>query len=388
MLVAPNNNNPRSADLSLYQGSTLAAVPVDAPYELEADPAGLYRCWAILMSTPGLWYHGEWIAVSEDDLRELVAAQEHLMRLGYEAPLLANHTETEDGRRLGHVGQLEVVRGRAGGELYLLAALTFSDPDAEARKDRGEYRYVSAGIGEISNDLGPDPLWGVREVSLVARPWQKRLGPTHLLHEDADTMGRKMIKTGEPKLADPKPEDAEKQPEQPQEAPQEAPQADPQPEVAEQPQEAPAPQEEAPEEDDTAALVSAMVAELSGLKGRIEALEAIVASPAPAPAPAPDAGATMLADVAKGLGLSDVTVKAVKAAAGTDAQAALGLLLAEAKAAAKPNTSGYTQTRTTAEAPKTGAPQGKREIFAACLAECGHDAIKAQALYAERTRNL
>lgn len=386
MLIAPNSNDPRSTDLLLYQGSTPAEVPVDAPYELEADPAGLFRCWAILMATPGLWYHGEWYDVDEDDLRELVAAQEHLMRLGYEAPLLANHTETEDGRRLGHVGQLEVVQGRAGGELFLLAALTFSDPDAEDRKARGEYRYVSAGIGEISNDLGPDPLWGVREVSLVARPWQKRLGPTHLLHEDA--MGRKTLKTGEPKLADPKPEDAEKASEQPQEAPQAAPPADPPAEGAEQPQEAPAPQEEAPEEDDMVALVSALVAELSGLKGRIAALEAIAASPAPAPAP--DAGSTMLADVAKGLGLSDVTVKAVKAAAGIDAQAALGLLLAEAeaKAAAKSTTSGYTQTRTTAEAPKTGAPQGKREIFAACLAECGQDAIKAQALYAERTRNL
>lgn len=381
MLIAPNSNDPRSADLLLYQGSTPAEVPVDAPYELEADPAGLFRCWAILMATPGLWYHGEWVPVSEDDLRELVAAQEHLMRLGYEAPLLANHTETEDGRRRGHVGQLEVVQGRTGGELFLLAALTFSDPDAEARKARGEYRYVSAGIGEISNDLGPDPLWGVREVSLVARPWQKRLGPTHLLHEDA--MGRKTLKTGEPKLADPKPEDAEKQPEQPQEAPQAAPPADPTAEAA-APQEEASQAEEAPEEDDMAALVSALVAELSGLKGRIEALEAIAASPAPAP----DAGSTMLADVAKGLGLSDVTVKAVKAAAGTDAQAALGLLLAEAKAAQKPTTSGYTQTRTAAEAPKTGAPQSKREIFAACLAECGHDAIKAQALYAERTRNL
>lgn len=356
----------------LTEGITPPEIPVDAPYELEPDPLGRFRCWGILLATPGFYYHGTWVDCDGDDLEGLKAHQERLLSMGYEAPVLILHDEEAlEGRRAGHVGVLEIVPGREDKDtLYLLAALTLYDPRARERKERGEYRYLSAGVGPYQDDTDYSAPWGVYEVSIVPRPWQKRLGPTHLLHED--TMKPK-IKTGEPEPT----------------------QTPPPPAAVAEPPAAPAPPEpppavEPPEADDAAAIISGLVAEVASLAGRIAALEA-AAAPAVVEPPAPPAPPepSMLGEVARGLGLSEVQIKGIQAAAKTDPKAALGLLLAGAsKAPATPNTSGYQTTQTEAGGTPSTGPTTKREVWAACLAEAKGDAVAAQALYATRSNHL
>lgn len=369
MLQSPNSNTPA---LRLRDGIPDVAPPVEAPYELEPDPGGLFRCWGVLLATPGLYYHGAWVPVDLDTLEALRDHQARLLGLGYEIPILALHDEEAlEGRRAGHVGVFELADG-TDGETYLLAGLTFSDPLAEARKARGEYRYLSAGIGPYEDDLGYSAPWGVYEVSLVPRPWQKRLGPTHLLSED--TMAPKPKPTPAPiQTGEPMPEEAT-------------------PVMADPPAAPAAPPEPMPEEaapvDEQAAMISAIVAELAGLKGRVEALEAggasVVAEAPPAP-PEP----SMLGDVARGLGLSETQTQGVEAAAKTDPKAALALLLGMVRPSAappKPSTALSANPRPDVPAPAPQAPQGKRDTWAACMTEAKGDAQKALALYEQRTK--
>lgn len=362
MLTARNSNDRA---YKFRDGVPDALPRVEAPYELEADPQGRFRCWGILMATPGLFYHGAWVAVNSEDLHLLKAHQERLLGLGYEIPVLVCHDEqAQEGRRSGEVGVFEIVRG-VDGEDYLLGALTFSDAQAEARKASGEYRYLSAGIGPYQDDLGHEAPWGVYEVSIVPRPWQKRLGPTHLLQED-HVSTKTRIKTGEPG-APAQPEDVEVQAEVAE------------PAVSEEPAMA-----EPEEADEATSVLSALVAELAMLKGRVDALEAArpqAVAPESAPEPA------MLGDVAKGLGLSDTQVAGVRAAAKTDSAAALALMLGMVNAPKNRPASPLTTAQAVDVAkPKAVNPKDKSAMWAACLSETKGDAQAALALYDQRTQ--
>lgn len=364
-MLQARNTNDRA--IKLRDGIPDAPPRVEAPYELEPDPQGRFRCWGVLMATPGLFYHGSWVAVNNEDLQALKAHQDRLLGLGYELPLLVCHDErAQDGRRAGDVGVFEVVRG-VDGEDYLLGALTFADERAEARKASGEYRYLSAGIGPYQDDLGYEAPWGVYEVSIVPRPWQKRLGPTHLLQEDAVNPKNK-LKTGEPM-----PEQADKPADV--EVVEDA--AESVEDVAEDAAEG------AEKVEEQAAMFSALVAELASLKGRLDALEARM-PPAPEQATEP----SMLGDVAAGLGLSESQVAGVRAAAKADPKAALALMLGMVPNTSKPTRAGNLTTAQAVDVPAPAKvnPKDKAAVWAACLSESKGNAEKALSLYEQRTK--
>lgn len=345
----------RAVQVLLREGEVSVAgweIPVDPPYELPADPEGRYRCWAILMATPGLYYRGEWQDWPAEDLQALKTHQARLLSLGYEIPLIILHNEAAtEGRRKGHLGAFEVVDGRSDGQTYLLGAVTFTDPNAADLHRRGEYRYVSAGIDAYWDDTGYTVPFGIYEVSITQRPWQKRLGPTHLLSEDA---------------MDPK--DPKTPPTPPAEPPAQASNAEP-------PAAEPPPEEAAPEVDQMAGLVSALVAEVGGLRGRVEALEAILAPPQEAAVEPPPA---MMAEVCRKMGLSESDSASVLSLAKTDPSAALNLVfrLSPAAPAKGPGWSRQSGPSTPPAAKKT-----KQALYAECLATAGGDASKALELY-------
>lgn len=342
--------------LLLREGEVSVAgwtIPVERPYDLDDDEQGRYRCWAILMATPGLYYHGEWQDWPLEDLQALKDHQDRQLSIGYEIPLIILHDEkATEGRRKGHLGAFELVKG-SDGETYLLGVVTFTEPDARELHRRGEYRYVSCGIDAYWDDTGYTVPFGIYEVSLTPRPWQKRFGPTHLLKEDA--MGKKANETATDAATDPKTQLAEPS--------------------ADAPGSTGTPEPVA-ENDGAAAMISALVAEVASLRGRVEALEAraagTMADQEPtAPAPA------MMAEVCRRLGLSEGDTGSALALAKTDPTEALNLIFRLAPKTS--NTPSWSRQGSPTQPP--AAKKTKATLYAECLAAADGDAVKALNLY-------
>lgn len=170
-------------------GAGVHLAPVDPPFALSLSPTGRFRCWGVLMATPGLWYHGEYHEFSVQDLEAFVAHHTELKTAhGFTPPIIVVHDPSlYEGRRLGDVDELHLVQGKDG-ETYLLAVLEWALPSAEDHIRTGEFKYLSPGIGGYDDDTGRERSCVIREVSVCPSPHQKRLGRTNLLMMEGEDM--------------------------------------------------------------------------------------------------------------------------------------------------------------------------------------------------------
>lgn len=170
-------------------GAGVHLAPVDPPFALSLSPAGRFRCWGVLMATPGLWYHGEYHEFSVEDLEAFIAHHTELKTAhGFTPPIIVVHDPTlREGRRLGDVDELHMVPGKDG-NTYLLAVLEWAIPGVEESIRNGEFKYLSPGIGGYDDDTGRERSCVIREVSVCPSPHQKRLGRTNLLMMEGEDM--------------------------------------------------------------------------------------------------------------------------------------------------------------------------------------------------------
>lgn len=181
-----------SADRRFFDA---ALAPSDASTlpPLPADRLGRHTRWVMIAGEPGVYYSwtgyledAEWVDMDAAWMARAIAQHEALRRAGYTPPVRGMHMA--DAARHGDVLRLATWTDSADGRLKLLAALAFADPLAASRIERGEYAWVSMGVGGYIDELGTEYTDAILEVSLVDAPYHKHLSggrPGHILREAA-----------------------------------------------------------------------------------------------------------------------------------------------------------------------------------------------------------
>lgn len=156
---------------------SLATLP-----PLHVDPDGRHTSWIILASAPGMWY---WPHDSNDiedqffmevdeawfehQLTEFARMTEH----GYAPPIRINHQPA--GRRNGFVVKLAVWNDPLDGADKLLAAVTWTIPNAAEDIAAGSLAYTSPGFSTFADDSGHLYVAALNEVSICDSPYQKHI---------------------------------------------------------------------------------------------------------------------------------------------------------------------------------------------------------------------